>query len=365
MYKGALIGFSYGPVMATVFKWLYMASQGRPEIFLLIWKFVMLLVLIGAGVITMKLVKLFSDGKDAAPYYLLWFAQPIFLFEWVVNVHFDGLWLLFLLLAIYAARAKRWWLVFPALIIGVWIKYIPILLLPFFALWWWQELNWQNWKKLLSQMGLGLGIAGLISVLSWWPYWAGPQVFSSLVLQSKWVAWSWFGVIYYSLKPLFMWFLGDQTHWYLTRLAQGFLLAVFIFTLYPMIKKCLAILFKKARWEDGEYVQAMIIFLLAYLLIWQKSFTPWYGAWFIPLGLIAFQKYRHPYMMKIITWFSSAAFIFHIVFIIDWFSKDPGAGGQLWFNYLIVGSIVMYPLYLIFRWRQKNYAASEVVEIKV
>lgn len=349
-------GFSYGPIMAGIFLWLYNLSGGQVLIFILLWKFFMLAALAGCGILTMKLANLFSNNKDTAAWYMLWFAQPIFLFEWVVNGHFDGLWLFFLLLAIYAAHSKRWWLVIPALTIGVWIKFIPIFVFPFFALWWWQSLDKQTWKKSIWQMGLGLVIAGLITVLSWRPYWVGPHVFDAIILQSKWAVMSIFSVIYYSLKPLFVWLLADQAHWYLTRLVQGGLLLTIVYLLYPIIKKCFAVLFRKEKLESREYVQMILILLAVYMMMWQKSFWPWYGVWLIPLALIVYKTYRHPSVLKIAAWFSLAAPLYHIIIWVTLRNDAPYGDNLLWFFYLTVGSAMLYPLYLIFRWRQKSFA---------
>lgn len=350
--------FPYGPIIAEVFRLFYKLSYDKVLIFMLAWKFFMLLVLAGCGFLTMKLGNLLSNNKNTTTWYILWFAQPILLWEWVVNGHFDGLWIFFLLLAIYAAHTKRWWLMVPALTIGIWIKFVPVLLVPFFALWWWQDVDKQTWKKNLLQIGLGLALAGLITVLSWRPYWVGPQVFASVISQSKFASMSIFATIYYSLKPLFVWLLADQAHWYLTRLVQGSLLMAFIYMLYPIIKKCFAVLFKKARMESGEYVQTMLIFLLVYLMVWQKSYWPWYGVWFLPLALIAYQTCRHSYVLKIAAWFCLSSPIYHIL---AWATlrNDAISKDELWFYYLIVISVMLYPLYLIFRWRQKDFVITD------
>ena len=358
-----ITGFSYGPIMAAIFRWIYSLSFDRVLIFMFLWKFLMLLTLAGCGFLTMKLGNLLSKNTSVTTWYILWFAQPILLFEWVVNGHFDGLWLFFLLLAIYAAHTKRWWLVLPAVTMGIWIKFIPVLLVPFFALWWWQEADKQSWKKSTLQMALGLAISGLITVLSWRPYWVGPQALSTIILQSKWAAMSIFATIYYSLKPAFVWLLADQAHWYLTRLVQGGLLLVVIYLLYPIIKKCLAILFRKNRLESVEYVQMIMIFLLVFLMVWQKSFWPWYGVCFIPLALIVYKVNQNAYVLKIAAWFSLASPFYHIL---TWVTirADASSVGELWYYYLLVGGTMLYPLYLIFRWRQKDYAIVDDPSVK-
>src|SRR3989339_69334 len=152
-------GFPYGPIMASAFYWVYSISFNNVLVFMLFWKILMLLFFVGCGFLTMKLGGLLSNGKNNTTWYVLWFAQPIFLFEWMVNGHFDGVWLFFVLLAFYAAHTKRWWLMAPAFAIGVWTKFIPIFIAPFFALWWWQDISKETWKKSVSKMAVGLALA--------------------------------------------------------------------------------------------------------------------------------------------------------------------------------------------------------------
>jgi hypothetical protein len=362
--KNPLIGFSYGPLIASSFAGLYWLSGGQVLIFMFLWKLLMLLTMVLCGVLTMKLTKLFSNNNQESTSWVFWLAQPLLLFEWVVNGHFDGLWILFVLLAIYAAKKDKWWMVLPFLAIGMWIKYIPVLLTPFFLLWWWQKLGKQTWKKLTIQMGAGAVLTALITVFSWWPFWTGPQVFSSVVVQSKWAVNSVFATLYYALQPLFEKIFGLQAHFYLTRLTQGILLLALVYMLYPFIKKGLSILFKCGQWEDGEYVQAMLIFLLVYLIVWQKSFWPWYGTWFISLGLIAYYAKRNSTLFKIIAWMSSIPLIQHIILLTDSISGNPKAGSTLGFYASVTIIVLVYPLYLLFRWRQKNYSADEIIENK-
>lgn len=366
-----LVGFSYGPIIATSFAWLYKLTGGQVLTFLFLWKVLMLLTLVLCGFFTIKLIKLFAPTTNTAVLplnnnqkrnsWVFWLVQPLLLFEWVVNGHFDGLWLLFVLLAIYAVKKERWWLVLPALTIGIWIKYIPILLVPFFLLWWWQKLDKENWKKLTLGMGAGAFLSVFITVVSWRPFWVGPQVFSSVVVQSKWAVNSIFATLYYAFLPIFAKIFGAEAHFYLTRASQGVLVFVLVYMLYPFIKKGLKILFKKDYWEDGEYLQAMLIFLVAYLMIWQKSFWPWYGTWFISLGLIVYSIYRNPVLFKILAWVSAVPFLQHIILLTDSIVGDPKAGSTLWFYATVTLTVLVYPLYLLFRWRQKNYSSNEII----
>lgn len=360
--RNVIPGFSYGPLIATLFHGLYKVTGDNAGLFILLWKALMLAALIGCGLLTARLIELVANKTlNRNVWNVFWLAQPLLVFEWVVNGHFDGLWLFFVLLALYGSVTKRWWLVLPALAVGTWIKFIPMLLSPFFVLWWWQEVSRESWKKLVGQMVLGLVAALLITWASWLPYWTGPNVFASLVVQSKWAVTSVFATLYYSLKPVFQSFLGDQAHWYLTRLVQGAIMIAFLYLLYPLIKKCLMVLFKRAQLSNVEFVQYMLVFLLVYLLVWQKSFWPWYATWFISLGLIVYEASRSAVVYKIIAWLATVAFVHHIFLLSDVLSKNPTAGSDLRFYYLVVGTVMCYPLYLLFKWRQKNYTLSEVV----
>jgi hypothetical protein len=359
-----ITGFSYGPITALLFQGLYRLSGGNLLVFLLLWKVFLALVLIGSGLVMVKLLRFTEDSPRASSITLMfWIAQPMLLFEWVVNGHFDGLWLLTILGAIWAARAQKWWLVVPLLAVGTWIKFLPILVAPFFVLWWWQGLSQVTWKKYTLQMVVGLVVGLGITVLSWWPYWVGQSVFSSIVLHSKWAVISIFACVYYTLKPLAELIFGSNAHWYLTRAAQGGLGVVLVYLLYPLIKKGCLVLVRQLRLEEGEYIQMIFIFLLLYLMIWQKSFLPWYGAWFLPLSLLVYAQYRRAEVLRLGAWLSLSPFIYYVAWLANWFIRGADGGNELWFYYVMVLTVMAYPLYLLFVWRRKDYkAAYEVTQ---
>lgn len=351
-----ITGFSYGPIIALLFQGLYRLSGGSLLIFLLLWKVFLVLVLIGSGLVVVRLVgSTENTSQGRATTLLFWVAQPMLLFEWVVNGHFDGLWLLTILGAIWAARVRKWWLVVPLLAIGTWIKFLPILVAPFFVLWWWQSLNGTTWKKYVVQMVVGVVGGLIITLLSWWPYWAGPSVFASIVVQSKWAVISVFACVYYTLKPLAELIFGGNAHWYLTRAAQGGLAIVLVYLLYPLIKKSCLVLVRRLRLEDGEYVQMIFIFLLLYLMVWQKSFLPWYGAWFLPLSLLVYTQYRRIEALRLGAWLSLSPFVYYVVWLANWFLRGTDGGNELWFYYVVVVTVMAYPLYLLFVWRREDY----------
>lgn len=353
--KNMVTSFSYGPLTASVFAWLYSLSDNVVW-FMIAWRVIMLGFFVGSGALVVTLLKLYGADFNPTAVRMLWFTQPLLLFEWLVNGHFDVVWLVFLLLAFWAAHFKKWWLAIPCLVIGIWVKFIPVFMLPWFVLWWWQGVNKGTWRPQLGQAAIGLVLGGLITVAAWYPYWVGPGVFNSLIIQSKWAVTSYFAIIYYSLQPLFGWWLGTGAHWYLTRVVHAALFAVVVYLLIPYVKQVWRLIFKKISWDDSAYLTAIFVTMLVYLFVWQKSFWPWYAAWLLPFGIILSVHKNNWYAHKIAVWISLAPLTFYPVWLINWFITGADGGSKLWFYYFFVLTVSGYPLYLLFKWRQKKYA---------
>jgi hypothetical protein len=354
--KNIITSFSYGPIVASMFRFLYAASGGSVLMFMILWRIITLLFFIICACLLYKLIKLYKLNLTWENFFVLWFTQPLLLFEWIVNGHFDVFWLVFLLLALLFSFSKQWWLVVPCLTIGIWFKFIPIFMVPWFVLWWWQGVARDNWYKQLTQAVVGLFLGAVITYFSWLPYWTGFGVFKSVIIQSKWAVISYFAIIYYSLKPSFVLFLGDNAHWYLTRITHAVLLSVALYLVWPYVKKIIQLIVKKQKWQDLDFITAIFITMFTYLFIWQKSFWPWYGAWLLPFGIIlSLKKQGSPYVRSIIGWISLSPLTFYAVWIINWMKTGNDGGNQLWFYYYFVLTVSAYPLYLIFNWRKKNY----------
>jgi hypothetical protein len=350
-----IIGFSYGPIIALAFESLYRLSGESIVWFIVLWKSIMFASLVALSFLVRALVRVIVRQEMSLVSTLLFASQPIFLFEWVVNGHFDVLWLLCVLVAALFAHKKQWWLVIPALVVGIWIKFIPLLLTPIFVIWWLQSWSKDTWKQQLTSTSAGLVLGAGVTIFSWMPYWHGPQVFVSVAIQSKWAVISIFATLYYSLKPLFVWLFQDGAHWYLTRAVQGFLLAFFTFTLWPYLSKVWNVVRRNDFWLSENYLQLIFIFLLSYLMLWQKSFLPWYAAWFLPFGLLLFTIKRSDTAWRIARWLSFTPFAYYMLWLVDWHLTRTDAGSELWFYASIVGIVMVYPLTLLYRWRAKQF----------
>ncbi len=347
------IGVMYGPIILFGFKVIYKISLGNPLIFIILWKLLMILALIIAGFLIFKLIKIYSPDSDKRIFYFFWLTQPLILFEWIVNGHFDALWLIPILLAFIFSHKKQWWLTIIFLTISIWIKFIPLLITPWFILWWWQDLNKNNYSKKSMEAILGISISTLITYFAWLPFWQGMKVFQPLILQSKWAVFSIFSTAYYTLQPSFNSLLTNQSHWILTRLIHLSLLIVAIYFAYPLFKKAFLVLFKKIPLKESDYILAIFISLLIYLFIWQKSFWPWYITWIIPLGLIVYNHKKNIYLEKILIWLSLSPLFFYAIQMLTSTKTH-----QLWIFYYVVITIMAYPLWQLIKWRKNNYDIS-------
>ena len=344
-------GIMYGPIALDVFSLVHFISNDNVFVFSIIWKMLMTAVFVLCGLLVWKLLSIYSPNLDKKWFYLFWFLQPLFLFEWIANGHFDGMWLLFVLLAFISIRSKKWQLAIPCLAISIWIKFIPALIATWFLLLWWQEVNKNNWKAVAKDAIIGLSVSSVITYFAWTHYWQGWQVFSPLLLQSKWAVSSIFAATYYTLRPLFDVAFQENSHWMLTRLAHLILLFAAIYLIYPYFKKIILVIVRKDKFDEIWYYQAIFISLLIYTLIWQKSFWPWYLAWLMPIGLIAYLGGKQNiHLNKIIAWISLSPLLFYIPQMVA--NNDTH---HLWFFYYVVLVIMIYPIFNLLKWRKNDY----------
>lgn len=350
-----MVYFSYGPLAALLFSLVFKIGANIFS-FVVAWKFFVVLSFVSCAFMLNRIIILNDLVVNREKFYLFWFLQPLLLFEWISNGHFDAVWLLFVLTALFFAQKKKWFLSVAGLVIGVWIKFIPVFIAPWLVLWWWQEADFKNWRKQVGVLAMLICVAIALTFFVWAPYWAGFGTLKSIVYQSKWVVSSYFGILYYSLLPIFTSVFGGGAHWYLTRLVHLVLALVAIYFLYPYFKNVLLVLTKKLRWEVFEYYQAIFVTLFIYLFIWQKSFWPWYAAWLLPFGLLVYFKYNNIFLKKILIWISLVPLIFYPIWILVLKSLGVYAETELWFNYLYVLAVSLYPLINLYKWRKTGYS---------
>lgn len=345
---GAADGFSYGPIAASIFALFAFFSGGSIAVFSIFWK-IFSLVLYGAFLFVFGRAYRAFHGTDRG-YALLFAIQPLLLFEWLGNGHFDALWLVPLILAILAAQDDSFVAASAYLSFGIWAKFLPALFVPWFVLWWADRARHKTRRQVILECIGIISVFVFISVIAWAPYWKGFAVFNAVAIQSKWAVSSIFFVLYHAIKPLFVASFGAQFHWYLTRVVQGALLALCLYVIYPILSR-FAWLHSRGPIPAVFYLQAMTLSVFMYVALWQKSFWPWYAVWLVAMLVLAFGDR----LRSVSSWLMAAPFVFYpVAFLADrWFSIDAASDPRI--AWVVVFAVWSYPLYYLMRSRFKNY----------
>lgn len=348
--SGVTLGVMYGPLSLLFFKAFHVLSQGSIIAFAVYWKVLMALAVSVVGWLLWRLSGGAESQLPKGTFMVFWLAQPLILWEWLGNGHFDSLWLILVLLAFLFAMKDRWVAVAACLTLGAWIKFIPIIIAPWFILWWWQGVSKKNWKMKTGELALIAVLTAVLTYLSWRGYWQGIATIKPILIQSKWAFGSIFGALYYSLKPLADALFASSSHYYLTRLVHLVVLAASAYLLWPLAVTALKVLVKKIELTSRDYLSYTFITLSVYLLVWQKSLWPWYLIWITVLGLAVYLMTRNERLKKIIMYLSLAPLTFYV----PWMLLGDKVISPVFYWYIFV-TIIMYPLYQLFLWRREDY----------
>lgn len=345
---GTADGFSYGPIAASIFAVFAYFSFGSIATFAVLWK-IFSLILYGAFLVVFRRAyrAFHGEGEGRA---LLFAVQPLLLFEWLGNGHFDALWLIPLILALLAAKRDEFVMASAYLSFGIWAKFLPALFVPWFAVWWIDTARRKTGRTVILEFFGIVFVSSFISLIAWAPYWEGFAVFNAIAIQSKWAVSSIFFVAYHAAKPFFVASFGVQFHWYLTRVVQGALLVLCLYAIYPILSR-FARLYSRGSIPAVFYLQAMTLSVFMYVMLWQKSFWPWYAVWLVAMLVLAFGDR----LRGVSSWLMGAPFVFYpIMFLADrWLGIDAASDAR--FAWIAVFVIWSYPLYILARKRFADY----------
>jgi hypothetical protein len=122
--------FPYGPLFGLYAELLCRLSRGNVAVAVGLFKFGNALAAIAIGAAASAVAShRHTERRDALLYLLL--CHPLIAIQFIGQGHNDLLASLWIVLAIYFAARERWVLVLPALMIGVMVKVLPGLALPF------------------------------------------------------------------------------------------------------------------------------------------------------------------------------------------------------------------------------------------
>ncbi|MEM1326585.1 MAG: glycosyltransferase 87 family protein [Bacteroidota bacterium] len=270
----------YPPLAQLVFLVSTWLSPGSVFGTALVMKGILFVFEIGTIVVMLRLLQTFQLPPKTV---LLYALNPLIMIELVGNLHFEGVMIFFLLLAIWLltkVEENRYFFVLSAVCFALSIvaKLLPLMFLPLL-------IRPLGWRKSIAY----LGIVGAVIVLSFLP------LIDAVFIQN----------LSESLDLYFRKFEFNASVYYLLReigyLWRGYnLIAVIGPALAMMSGLSILVLsyFRKA--DDWRMVLESMLFAISIYLLLTTTVHPWYSA--MPLALCVFTRFRYPVVWTALIW---------------------------------------------------------------
>lgn len=217
-----------------------------------------------------------TTGRPAALYWVL--VGPFFVLQGVSNAHNDGLFALFLLVAVLAARRGRPLAVLPALAMATLVKWIAVVAVPFALI---HLARRHGAARTLASLGIALLLAGAVSA----PYLADVADFDWAGIQAQLSQPS------YSLIAA----LIDTYAWAASGLADTpfsadsvgralALLALFAYFAFLAVR-CLGAL-RQETYDAAAFTRDVVLAFFVLLFLASAKFFPWYLLMIVPVAAL-------------------------------------------------------------------------------
>ena len=252
----------YGPLWALICKILVSFSFNNVTLSLYIFK----IFAIGIHVLNSILVYKITHKKM---FLCLYGFNPFMLFEMITNVHNDIYMIFFILLSIYfLLKKKNIVLTVIFMAIATSIKYVSVLLVPFFVLYYYRK------EKILKKLEYSIQLAILFIFVFTMPYLFYIKDLTMLknifMQQGKYRESILFLVLLLSRKFNFQFDILK----YITRLL------IFIFVIVYISRLIYMVFYKKINFSRTIRKYNLIILIFTFCII--TNLCPWYMSWFIP-----------------------------------------------------------------------------------
>jgi len=266
-----------------------------------------------------KTLKLLNT-KNYKLHALLYLLNPLLLFEFVVNAHFDVIMLTFILLGIYFFVSEKYELGFLSLTLSVLIKYTAIFTIPIFALYLLtrSKLSWVIRIKRLTISGV---FSLITAILTFKPYWIGTTIFEGINRQSDWAVNSLFSALYTPIYLLYKELTGNNIYSRSFRdlwIVMGIIFLLLI--LKPAIRLFKALIYPKLKSDVSihYFIYFSTLFYFLWIIFIQRSFWPWYVSW--PLVFLPFIYREYKTLSSTILILSLTSLFFYLlqVFLGPW-----------------------------------------------
>tara|TARA_Y100001980_G_C14556850_1_gene351331 strand:+ start:41565 stop:42860 length:1296 start_codon:yes stop_codon:yes gene_type:complete len=216
---------------------------------------------LGSVFLLMKLASIYGRPTNIAAWYFL---NPLVVLEFVGNIHFEGLVIFFLLLAIYALSKNHYVSGGLAMGLAAATKLIPLIFLPFLML----KNRWKN-GVLLSAISLIILVATLLPLILPGSFFGFKE---SLMLYSNKFEFN--ASIYFIVREIGWLLKGyNPIETWGPWLSVSTFISIMLFSLYAA----------KNNWKIPN---ALLWILMIYLLL-ATTVHPWYVLTLLPLGLLS------------------------------------------------------------------------------
>ncbi len=116
------------------------------------------------------------------------------------------------------------------------------------------------------------------------------------------------------------------------------------------------VILKRDTLSESDFLTALFISMVVYIVFWQKAIWPWYMIWLLPLGIMAYIKSQNEHIKKITAWITLSPLFFYFVWMFNFQITNKGdATMNLWFYYYMVLSIFAYPAYNLLKLRRVGF----------
>lgn len=164
---------TYGPIFVLLSSAISKIAGNSILANVLLFKSVFGAVNIATGLL------IYNLKKDARAYFL-YSLNPLLIYEISINAHLDILMIFFMVAGSYFIIKKRSWFYYAVSIVllsaGGLSKYLVMVFSPI-----WIVFALKNLKGLLQKTKftiLSIALVGSLTIISFWPFWVGPQIFS-------------------------------------------------------------------------------------------------------------------------------------------------------------------------------------------
>jgi hypothetical protein len=259
----------YGPIFTIFIIFIDLVACQNFILTTVLLKLGMVCFFLGSTFILYKILRVIKPEK-AKIYSIVFAWNPMVLFEVANNGHNDIMVLFFILLAVYFLINRSYFWIVPLLTVSVLIKYVTILIIPFFIIYIYRfETSFHFWRRVFLTCTLFI-------CLSYYPFLQDDlSIFKALfVVFSQ--AEFWF---HYGAMPLFAYWVNHTFSLGIaTAMIKNSLLLTFLIVYSSLY-------FKKIAGEIQIYKIIFIVYM-AYFVIACFWMMPWYFLWILPMPLL-------------------------------------------------------------------------------